>query len=53
MKINPFPKSEKEQHNALLQLAHIIGKRRFGSPCKHEQTRGGYCVTCLRRVIVK
>jgi hypothetical protein len=32
---------------------HELGKSRFGSECKHEQTKDGYCVVCLRRVIVR
>src|SRR5260221_14000717 len=33
------------------QLAKSIGDQRFGSECKHEQTKGGYCSKCLRKVI--
>ena len=35
------------------QLAKEAGDRRFGSECKHEQTRNGYCLYCLRKVVVK
>jgi hypothetical protein len=29
------------------------GKRRFGSPCRHENTRNGRCLKCLRPVITR
>lgn len=32
------------------ELARQIGDARFGSECKHEQVKGGYCVACLRKV---
>lgn len=32
------------------ELALKEGKRRFGSECKHETVRKGYCLKCLRRV---
>lgn len=30
---------------------HKEGKRRFGSECKHEESKKGYCKKCLRKVI--
>ncbi len=35
----------------LYELMHKEGKRRFGSECKHEKTKNGHCMNCLRRVI--
>jgi hypothetical protein len=32
-------------------LAKEIGDKRFGSECKHEQTKNGYCIQCLRKVV--
>ena len=34
------------------QLAKETGDRRFGSECKHMQTRNGKCLNCFRTVIV-
>jgi len=47
MAIDPFKYTEKE----LLELMHSIGNARFGSPCKHERVKGGYCQVCFRKVI--
>ena len=33
------------------ELARKIGDTRFGSECKHEQTRNGVCLNCQRKVI--
>lgn len=33
------------------KLALEIGNKRFGSECRHEQTKNGKCVNCLRTVI--
>lgn len=33
------------------ELAKEIGDKRFGSECKHERTRGGYCLNCRRKVV--
>ena len=35
----------------LFELMHEQGKKRFGSPCKHEKVKNGHCVNCLRKVI--
>lgn len=35
------------------ELAIKIGNRRFGSECKHDKTKNGYCINCLRKVITK
>ena len=42
-----------EEQRRLYELALSEGKRRFGSPCKHETVRNGICVVCLRRVLTK
>lgn len=34
-------------------LALRIGKKRFGSECKHEVIKNGYCQNCLRKVVTK
>lgn len=36
----------------MYRLAKEQGDKRFGSECKHEQVKGGYCTYCLRRVWV-
>ncbi len=33
------------------ELALRIGNKRFGSECRHEQTKDGHCTSCLRKVI--
>lgn len=35
----------------LYMLMHEEGKKRFGSECKHEQTKNGVCTNCLRKVV--
>jgi hypothetical protein len=35
------------------ELAKEQGEKRFGSECKHTQTKDGYCCQCLRKVVVK
>jgi len=40
-----------EQEKQLYELALREGNRRFGSACKHEKTKNGHCVKCLRKVI--
>jgi hypothetical protein len=35
------------------ELALRIGKKRFGSECKHEVIKNGYCQNCLRKVVTK
>ncbi len=37
----------------LYEYMHEQGKKRFGSECKHERTKKGYCLNCLRKVMVK
>ena len=46
---NLFNYTEKD----LYELMDRQGKKRFGSECKHEHTRGSYCLDCLRRVVTK
>lgn len=46
---NPFNYTERD----LLELMHEQGKKRFGSECRHEKTRNGRCLNCLRKVIDK
>ena len=33
------------------ELIRKIGDKRFGSGCKHEKIKNGYCLNCLRKVI--
>jgi len=47
------PKPIQHDLNDELKLAHSIGKKRFGSECRHEHTRGGKCTNCLRTVVTK
>ncbi len=35
------------------ELALLIGNKRFGSECKHEQATQGVCKNCLRKVVTK
>ena len=42
-----------ETDRKLYELALREGKKRFGSPCKHEKTKGGRCKNCLRKVVTK
>lgn len=44
-----FKYTEKE----LYEYMEEQGKKRFGSECKHEKIRHGYCINCLRKVVVK
>ena len=44
---DPFKYTE----NDLYFLARKEGDRRFGSECKHEKTKNGHCLKCLRKVI--
>ena len=37
----------------LYELALKEGKKRFGSPCDHEKTKGDKCRKCFRTVITK
>lgn len=46
---NPFSYTQ----NDLYALVHETGKKRFGSECKHQKTKNGHCVNCLRKVITK
>lgn len=34
------------------ELAIKMGDARFGSECRHEETKDGVCMKCLRRVVV-
>ena len=50
MKIqDPFKYTNKD----LYELMDEQGKKRFGSECKHEHTKNGYCTNCFRKVIDK
>lgn len=33
------------------ELAKSTGDKRFGSECKHSETKGGHCTNCLRKVV--
>lgn len=33
----------------LYELMKKQGDKRFGSECKHERTKHGYCLNCLRK----
>jgi hypothetical protein len=35
----------------LYELAKREGDRRFGSECKHEETKDGVCLNCFRAVL--
>jgi hypothetical protein len=35
------------------EITKQIGDKKFGSECKHENTKNGYCANCLRKVISK
>ena len=35
----------------LYEIMKQEGDKRFGSECKHEKTKNGMCINCLRRVI--
>lgn len=37
--------------NEEYELALHIGNKRFGSECKHEKTKNGVCLNCLRKVV--
>ena len=39
-----------DKKHQLLEILHQQGKERFGSVCKHEESKKGFCVNCLRRV---
>ncbi len=41
----------KYTNNDLYELALKEGNKRFGSECKHKETKNGYCKNCLRKVI--
>jgi len=40
-------------NDEMYELMDSIGKKRFGSECKHEKTKNGYCVNCKRKVVTK
>ena len=46
---DPFKYTDKD----LYELMDAQGKKRFGSECKHEKTKNGRCLNCLRKVIDK
>lgn len=48
-----IPKEKRELTEAEKEyfLALEIGKKRFGSPCKHEEVENGVCCNCLRKVV--
>ena len=48
-KQKPNPVSDEE----MFWHMHEQGKKRFGSPCSHENVVSGKCVNCLRTVITK
>lgn len=41
--------TEKEMY----EFMHEQGKKRFGSECRHDQTKNGKCLNCFRTVIDK
>ena len=43
---NPFKYTDRD----LYELMHEQGKKRFGSECKHEHIKNGYCKACLRKI---
>ncbi len=45
--INPFNFTLEQEY----ELALKEGNKRFGSLCKHEKTKNGICINCLRKVI--
>jgi hypothetical protein len=47
------PDAPKADFNAEYELALAIGKKRFGSECRHEKVTGGKCANCLRTVYNK
>jgi len=42
---------KQDDFNQQYALARQIGDKRFGSECKHIQTKNGRCLNCLRKVI--
>lgn len=42
-----------EIERQLYELALKVGNARYGSPCKHERVKAGYCLNCKRRVVTK
>lgn len=40
-----------DKERQLYELMHKEGKRRFGSPCEHRNTKNGYCINCLRKIV--
>lgn len=51
--MNPYPKTPEERFKAEYELALREGNQRFGCECRHEHTRKGICVKCLRRVVTR
>lgn len=51
---NPqHPKPPQYTEEQLYWLMHEEGKKRFGSECRHDEVKDGYCLNCLRKVISK
>ena len=46
---DPFKYTDRD----LYELMDGQGKKRFGSECKHERTKDGHCLNCLRKVVDK
>jgi len=46
-----MPDYEFCREHMLYHIALKEGKRRFGSPCRHEEVKNGHCTRCLRKVI--
>jgi hypothetical protein len=46
-----FPDGTPESFVTEYMLAKKMGDARFGSLCKHERSKRGYCPDCLRKVI--
>jgi hypothetical protein len=46
-----FPDGTPESFATEYMLAKKIGDARFGSMCRHERAKRGYCPDCLRKVI--
>ena len=46
-----FPDGTPESFVNEYKLARKIGDSRFGSVCKHERSKRGYCPDCLRKIM--
>lgn len=47
----PKPHSKPVTDEELYWHMHNQGKKRFGSECRHDSVKNGYCSYCLRKVI--